>query len=264
MTPMMTPCSNVSLGVASYPWKKQMSSIWRSDIPSVFIIGSRIVPKSLVWTVGKIVWSEGESVTKCPKCQNWIFSEEAHQVATINPSNKMYESISLSDRIPKYFCQYIGVNLATHKRVLVSSTYSGWAKPQFAVDGLPNQSSGFWHSGNKMTKGEWISVDLGREFWISRAFFLGRFNGNMCRNRNVQVWVGGPEPNGGSDLDTTERQLCGLYPFHHQQIQLSGVTCPFLMLGRFVTFLNSPEKEFFEINELAIYGPSLKKDIRFR
>lgn len=210
--------------------------------------------KSLVWMLGKHIWNEGEDIAKCSNCQNWIFKGNGRQVATINPINKMYEHILPDERRPKYFCQYMGPNLATHKRVLVSSTNSLVTPAERAVDGNPFQDQRFWHSGAKAPKGEWLSIDLGKEFWISSVLFLGRLDAFSSRNQMIQVWIGGPEPKEGVDLDTKGRRLCGLYPFRQYDAQLSGVTCPTLIWGRFVTMLNSPADKFLQFNEVAIYG----------
>ncbi|TRY74018.1 hypothetical protein TCAL_14637 [Tigriopus californicus] len=212
---------------------------------------------SLVWTLGNIIWTQGEDLSKCSKCQDWSFSKDYQQVATINPNTKMYENISPNHRTSKYYCQFLGSNLASHKRVVVSSTYRPRHPSERAVDGHPYQDRSFWHSSYKVPEGEWISVDLGQEFIISSVLILGRSNWFNNRNRNIQVWIGGPEPQEGVALATQGRIFCAQYPFQQYGFQLSGLTCPTLNLGRFVTFLNSPVKRYFQINELAIYGLSI-------
>lgn len=213
-------------------------------------------PKALVWTLGKTVLTEGEDKSKCPRCINWTFGTDSGAVFAINPVTKTYETVSPNDRISKYFCQYLGANLATHMKVVAISSYNGQSHgPGWTVDGNPYQNPYFWHSDREL-RGQWISIDIGQEFWISSVLFLSVQHSKLGNNV-IAVWIGGPEPKEGGALSTTERSICAIFPFRQQKFQLNGVACGSLILGQRVT-LQTLNSGYLMFNELAIYGFSTK------
>lgn len=211
--------------------------------------------KYLMWTIGKTEWKDGESLSNCPRCKNWSFGNgSANLWAKINPFTKFYEIVTPNETVPKFYCQYLGGNLATHKNVVASSTLSPYS-PSYAVSGVfALKSEDIWHSSYDTPKGEWISIELGASYFITNVLFLARMDEYASRHNKMEIWIDGPEPQSGAALNTLDRNLCGIYKFYQRASQLSGVECQTPTMGRRVTILNPSEVTYAQFIELGVYG----------
>lgn len=208
----------------------------------------------LVWTLGQQEWKENDPLSKCPKCQNWVFNGSAdNQWVKIDPISKLYQTVVLGETTSKYYCQYLGENLATHKPVKASSIYNNAHMPEAIVDGMAHSGARFWHS-NKFPGGDWLSIDIGSIYWITNVLFLGRLDKLSERNRNYEVWIGGPEPIDGAMFDSKDRNLCGIFPFRHRDDQLSGIACQHPVQGQIVVTHAENSGSLLNFMEVAIYG----------
>ncbi|TRY80875.1 hypothetical protein TCAL_14536 [Tigriopus californicus] len=213
--------------------------------------------RHLTWNVGLKEWGEDENGTSHSKFQNWSKSNYDSYLFLIDPSTKQFIPSSISATTQVHYCQYVGEHLARARPVTTSSMHSSVHNTN-AVDGTLI----YWHAKSVFTnEPDWISVDLGSNFAIRTVMWLGRPDCCTERNKNVQVWVGNhnlPDQSLWKDADFQAMNYCGMHPYSTPKSILSGVTCKYLMVGRYVTLVNHDWQQLnpMQIGEIGIFEES--------